>query len=126
MAKYLILLIIIPALIYLSMSGCRAQAGPGEKLSSELLQLATSKEPGKFAKEHGMTLINGTIKVIIAVKSGISDLDDFAGEIRRYGLKEVMINKDLITANVPVVYLVSLSEEKYVKHIRRPRKFWKM
>jgi len=95
-------------------------------LSSELLQLATSKEPGKFAKEHGMTLINGTIKVIIAVKSGISDLDDFAGEIRRYGLKEVMINKDLITANVPVVYLVSLSEEKYVKHIRRPRKFWKM
>lgn len=126
MSKYLITLIMVPLLLCLAVSGCRPQAAPGEKVSSELLQLATSANPGEFAKEHGMALVDGSIEVIIVVRDGISDLDDFSGQIRRHRLRKVMKNGDLISASVPVRNIVPLSAEKSVKYIKRPRKFWKM
>lgn len=84
-----------------------AEKAAPDKLSSELQQLITCEDPDK------------TIKVTIVTVNGFPEITE------RYALKELKRHGKLISAVVSVDDLVSLSAEKEVEYIRRPRRFWR-
>ena len=84
-----------------------AEKAATDKLSSELQQLITCEDPDK------------TIKVTIVTVSGFPEITE------RYVLKDIKRHGKLISAVVSVDDLASLSAEKEVEYIRRPRRFWR-
>ena len=116
----LILISAIPLILFIGIFGCKGENIPTDKLSSELLQLATSENPEGFAKQHGIPLINNSVQIVIVT------INEFPDITKHYDLKEIKIHKNLIEAIVPIEELVPLSKEEDVKYIRRPYKLWKL
>ena len=96
----LIFAVTLSFILFGNVNAYAEQAVPADKWSSELLQLATSENPREFAKKHGITLIDNSVKVIIVTKD------------------------KSVEKLVPVESLISLSGEEDVEYIRRPYKFW--
>jgi len=96
---------------------CSREEKVGDKLSSELSQLAISKDPEGFAKERSIPLDDTSVRVIVEIA------DDFFGIKGRYRLKEIKRYKRFIEADVHIKDLIPLSREKGIRYIRRPRKF---
>lgn len=113
----------VTALIFtgfiLPVGSCSAQAISSSKLSSELIQLAESENPEEFARQHGLPIIDGSIKVTIVTTNGFPNITE------RYELKAVKRHKNLIEAVVSIEDLLRLSREKEIEYVRRPYKFWK-
>jgi hypothetical protein len=96
----------------------KGQNAEAARLSSELFQLATSKDPHGFAEKRGIHLVGDFVRVIIITKK---DSAAFAG---RYGVNIIKSRRKTHEADVPIKNLISLSKEEEIERIRRPYKFW--
>ena len=115
----LIFAIAISLILFINTNSYAEQAVPADKLSSELLQLATSENPEEFARKHGIPIIDSSVKVTIVTIDGFPDLTE------RYNLKEVKRHKNLIEVVVSIEDLIFLSKEQEIEYIRRPYKLWR-
>jgi hypothetical protein len=91
----------------------------GLKLSSLLCYLAVDPEPEKFARKHGIILINGKVRVYISFNPASSKLE--RGTLaENYNFMVEKKSNDLSRALVPIDKLIPLSKESIVWSIRLP------
>jgi len=89
------------------------------KLSSLLCYLAVDPEPEKFARKHGIILINGKVRVYISFNPASSKLE--RGTLaENYNFMVEKKSNDLSRALVPIDKLIPLSKESIVWSIRLP------
>ena len=89
------------------------------KLTSLLYELAIAPEPERFAREHGISLTNGKVRVFISFNP-----DSLRPERDRLAEHyTIVVEKKagtLIRALVPVERLIALSKESVIWSIRLP------
>jgi hypothetical protein len=89
------------------------------KLSSLLYDLAVDPEPEKFAKEHGIFLTEGKVRVFISFNPTSSNLErDTLSE--NYNFIVEKKSNDISRALVPIDILIPLSKESVVWSVRLP------
>jgi len=125
--RRVILIILVLSLIVL-IAGCTNEQGgngtvtgtisknqPGN-LESVLYQLTQSTQPNEFAKERGLYVKNGKVRVVI-------ELENKTGTIPPgYGIVEETRYDGLVQAMVPINRLIEISREQGVKVVRVPNK----
>ena len=89
------------------------------KLTSILYELAIASETERFAKEHGISLANGKVRVFIFFNpdSSNSERDRLA---ENYTIVVEKKADTLVRALVPVDRLIALSKETVIWSIRLP------
>jgi len=89
------------------------------KLTSILYELAIAPEPERFAKEHGISLTNGKVRVFISFNpNSLRPERDRLAE--HYTIVVEKKDDTLIRALVPVERLIALSKESVIWSIRLP------
>lgn len=89
------------------------------KLTSVLYELAVASEPETFAKEHGISLSNGRVRVFIYFDPASSD-PERKKTVRTHNVKMEKESNDLSRVLVPINRLIPLSKEPVVQSIRLP------
>ena len=82
-------------------------------LESQLFQLATDKDPEKFAYTHNLKYQDGTVQVEIELKPGEALPNGYTIQVEAQ-------YENLIQARVSVKELLKLSKEPQIKFIRAP------
>jgi len=82
-------------------------------LESQLFQLATDKDPQKFAEIHNLKYKDGTVQVEIELKPGLSLPSGYTIQVEAQ-------YENLIQARVSLKDLLKLSNEPQIKYIRAP------
>jgi hypothetical protein len=90
-----------------------------KKMPTILLNLVNSHDPVSYAKNHGITLKNGMVRVIITVDTSLSSKDFLS----KYDLMDYQLRKDLVTAYISIDGLKKLCEDPAVIYVRLPLKF---
>jgi hypothetical protein len=120
--KYVKLIFGVLLVVCLSSLSCHKIQGNeiiSKKMPTILLNLVNSHDPVTYAREHGITLKNGMVRVLITLNENITSRD-FLSE---YDLKDYEQRENLVTAYVSVGELEKLCKEPAVIYIRLPVKF---
>ena len=91
----------------------------GLKLSSILYELAASSEPEKFAKEHGIFMGEGKVRVFVSFNPASSD-SEINKLTESYNFVIEKKSSNLLRALVPIDKLIPLSKDSAVWSIRLP------
>jgi hypothetical protein len=90
-----------------------------KKMPTILLNLVNSQDPVSYAKNHGITLKNGMVRIVMTLDENTTSTD-FLSE---YHLKDYKQRDNLFTAYVSVGELEELCKEPAVIYVRLPLKF---
>ena len=88
------------------------------KLESVLYQLAQSETPEEFAETHGLTVVDGKVRVIIELKSEYDVISN------KFNITVENSYENLVQTLVPIGILIELSNEPYVNFVRIPVVPW--
>lgn len=91
-----------------------------QKLSSILGDLADASVPEKFAKEHGISLLNNKVRVFIYFTPDTSSSEK-KKVLKAHDIQVEKESHDLARAWVPVNRLILLSKEPIIQLIRLPK-----
>ena len=120
--KYIRVMFTIFFALCLFLSSCYGVQGSdktAEKMPTILVNLIKADDPVSYAKDHGITLKDSMVRVIIAVDKDIISQD----LLSKYGLKDYQWREGFIAGYISIDGLKELSEEPAVIYIRPPVKF---
>jgi len=110
-------------------TGCEPQEGgevglplkPEEypKLATSLFELATAKEPEKYAQRAGLAIEDGLVQVVIEAE-GSEWLEDLKWAVEALGGQFELSAENLVQARVPIGALLKLARHPRVLYIRPP------
>jgi hypothetical protein len=89
------------------------------KLTSILYKLAIASEPYKFAKQHGIILSNGRVRVFIFLNPDSSS-SERERIVENYKIAVEKKSNDLLRALLPVNILIPISQEPIIGSISLP------
>ena len=81
--------------------------------------MLNSDDPVSYATNHGITLKDGMVRVIITVDENVKSRDFLA----KYDLKDQQWRETFLTAYISTDELRELCKEPFVSYIRLPVKF---
>ncbi|MDB9822639.1 hypothetical protein OAC89_02965 [Deltaproteobacteria bacterium] len=90
-----------------------------KKMPTLLVNFVNSDDPVNYAKNHGISLKNGMVRVIITVDESITSRDFLS----QHDLKDYQWRENFVTAYVSIDELRALCKEPAIIYIRLPVKF---
>jgi hypothetical protein len=107
-----------------SLSGCGNDEDVSDKLDSRLNRLVDAEKRGEaelYARQHGIDLVDGSVRVEIKCEAG--QLEAAVKAAANFGTVEIVAEKvGWVQALIPITSLTALTKEESIHFIRVPMK----
>jgi len=120
--KITIILLILTVTFFPPLCSAEESSAIYRKMPAMLADLLVTKTPVIYAKDHGIGLKDGAVKVIVELDKNSSPAELAV----KYGLEDFKVNKNLLISYVKLDTLKELCSDTSVIFVRMPARLLRM